>query len=53
MGFGCSSQTFVNHHGCSYMALFFLKIGPVLSRNMIRFVLKPCPFYPGTWSVLS
>ena len=29
------------------------KTGPVLSRNVVRFVLKPGPFWPGTWSVLS
>ena len=29
------------------------KTGPVLSRNVVRFVLKPGPFCPGTWSVLS
>ena len=31
------------------------KTGPVLSRNVVRFVLKPGPFRPGTttWSVLS
>ena len=29
------------------------KTGPVLSRNLVRFVLKPGPFCPGTWSVLS
>ena len=30
-----------------------LKTGPVLSINVVRFVLKPGPFCPGTWSVLS
>ena len=54
MGFGCSLQTFVNHHGSSYMVLFFFpKIGPDLSRKVICFVLKPGPLCPGTWSVLS
>ena len=27
------------------------KTGPALSRNVVRFVLKPGPFCPGTWSV--
>ena len=30
-----------------------LKTGSALSRNVVRFVLKPGPFGPGTWSVLS
>ena len=29
------------------------KTGPVLSKNLVRSVLKPGPFCPGTWSVLS
>ena len=29
------------------------KTGPILSRNVVRFVLKAGPFCPGTWSVLS
>ena len=29
------------------------KTGPVLSKNLVRPVLKPGPFCPGTWSVLS
>ena len=29
------------------------KTGPILSRNVVHFVLKPGPFCPGTWSVLS
>ena len=29
------------------------KIGPVLSRKVVRFALKPGPFCPGAWSVLS
>ena len=55
-GIGCSLETFVKHHGSSYML-------HVLSRNVVRFVLKPGPFCPGTltrgpncpetWSVLS
>ena len=29
------------------------KTGPVLSKNLVRSVLKLGPFCPGTWSVLS
>ena len=29
------------------------KTGPVLSKILVRSVLKPGPFCPGTWSVLS
>ena len=29
------------------------KTGPILSKNLVRSVLKPGPFCPGTWSVLS
>ena len=29
------------------------KTEPVLSKNLVRSVLKPGPFCPGTWSVLS
>ena len=53
MGIGCSLQTFVKHHGSSYMILFVLKQGPFFSKNLVRSVLKPGPFCYGTWSVLS
>ena len=68
MGIGCSLQTFVKHHGSSYMILFVLinrarfvqKPDPfcpeawsVLSWNVVRFVLRRGPFCPETWSVLS
>ena len=68
MGIGCSLQTFVKHHGSSYMSLFVLKQGPfcpkkpgpfcpeawsVLSWNVVRFVLRRGPFCLETWSVLS
>ena len=60
MGIGCSLQTFVKHHGSSYMILLVQNPGPfcpeawsVLSWNVVRFVLRRGPFCPGTWSVLS
>ena len=52
MGIGCSLQTFVKHHGSSCNPVC-PKTGPVLSKNLVRSVLKPGPFCPGTWSVLS
>ena len=60
MGIGCSLQTFVKHHGSSYMVLLVLKQDPfcpetwsVLSLNVVCFVLERGPFCPDTWSVLS
>ena len=38
-------QTFVKHHGSSYMVLFVL--------NKVRFVQKRDPFCPEAWSGLS
>ena len=52
MGNGYSLQTFVKHHGYSCNPVC-PKTGPVLSKNLVRSVLKPGPFCPGTWSVLS
>ena len=53
-------------HGCWFLSSDFCKTswnflhdpvcpktGPVLSKNLVRSVLKPGPFCPGTWSVLS
>ena len=52
MGNGYSLQTFVKHHGSSCNPVC-PKTGPGLSKNLVRSVLKPGPFGPGTWSVLS
>ena len=63
MSIGCSLQTFVKHHGSSYMVLrthFVQKRGPfcseawsVSSLNVVCFVLRCGPFCPKTWSVSS